>query len=81
MKKYFLIAKHEFKTNVKRKEFLLMTIGMPLFIFAIVALPVLFIDNIDSEDVKIGYVDATNSFHSQDFVKYSDYESAKKSTL
>ncbi|MHC1584497.1 MAG: ABC transporter permease [Methanosarcinales archaeon] len=78
MKKYFLIAKHEFKTNVKRKEFLLMTIGMPLFIFAIVALPVLFIDNIDSEDVKIGYVDATNSFHSQDFVKYSDYESAKK---
>ena len=78
MKKYLLIAKHEFKTNVKRKEFLLMTIGMPLFMFAIIALPVLFMGNIGGEDVKIGYVDATNSFHSQNFVKYSDHESAKK---
>ena len=78
MKKYLLIAKHEFKTNVKRKEFLLMTIGMPLFIFAIIALPVLFMGNMDSEEVIIRYVDATNSFNSQDFVKYSDLESAKK---
>jgi len=78
MKKYFLIAKHEFKTNVKRKEFLLITIGMPLFIFAIIALPVLFMGNMGgSEDIKIGYVDATNSFHSPNFVKYSDRESAK----
>ncbi|RLG25839.1 ABC transporter permease [Methanosarcinales archaeon] len=79
MKKYFLIAKHEFKTNVRRKEFLLMTIGMPLFIFAIIALPVIFVGNMGGgEDIKIGYVDATNSFHSQNFVKYSDHESAKK---
>jgi len=79
MKKYFLIAKHEFKTNVRRKEFLLMTIGMPLFIFAIIVLPVIFVGNMGGgEDIKIGYVDATNSFHSQNFVKYSDHESAKK---
>ncbi|CAD6491035.1 MAG: ABC-2 family transporter protein [Candidatus Argoarchaeum ethanivorans] len=79
MKKYFLIAKHEFKTNVKRKEFLLMTVGMPLFMFAIIALPVLFMGNMGGgEGVKIGYVDAANGFHSQNFVKYSDHESAKK---
>ncbi len=82
MKKYILIAKHEFITNVKRKGFLLMTIGLPLFILGITAIPMVFMGSaVKGEEVKIGYVDKTSNFQSQDFIKYSDVDSAKKSLL
>ncbi len=79
MKKYLLIAKHELITNVKRKEFLWMTFGLPLFMLAMVTLPLLFVNTvIKGEEVKIGYVDKTDTFQSGDFIKYPDEESAKK---
>lgn len=82
MKKYIIIAKHEFITNVKRKGFLLMTVGLPLFILGITAIPMVLMGSIvKGEEVKIGYVDKTNNFQSQDFIKYSDEDSAKKSLL
>ena len=55
MTKWVTIAKHEYIYNIRRKEFLFVTFGVPLFIFAIVGLPVLLIGSsiIGATDVSI----------------------------
>ncbi len=78
MKKYILIAKHELITSVKRKEFIWMTIGLPLFMLSVVALPIIFMGSNLKEEIKIGYVDKTGTFQPDGFIKYPDEASAKK---
>ena len=43
MSKWRIIAKHEYLTNIKRKEFLFVTFGVPLFLIAIMGLSFLLI--------------------------------------
>ncbi|MCZ7391784.1 MAG: ABC transporter permease [Candidatus Methanoperedens sp.] len=79
MKKYMLIAKHEFMTQIKRKEFILMTLGIPLFILIISTIPVLFfgIEGLKGEEVKVGYINKISTFQSSNFTEYQDESSAK----
>ena len=82
MTKWITIAKHEYTYNIRRKEFLFVTFGLPLFIFAIVGLPVLLIGNsIIQEEYRIGYVDNTGSFGGSNFTLYSNEDLAKKDIL
>ncbi|MCZ7356873.1 MAG: ABC transporter permease [Candidatus Methanoperedens sp.] len=82
MTKWITIAKHEYTYNIRRKEFLFVTFGLPLFIFAIVGLPVLLIGNsIIQEEYRIGYVDNTGSFGGSNFTLYSNEDLAKKDLL
>src|SRR5574340_1460159 len=78
MTKWITIAKHEFAYNVRRKEFLFVTFGLPLFIFAIGFLPVLLAGSTSHEEYSIGYVDKTGLFNSANFTKYADENLAKK---
>ncbi len=82
MTKWITIAKHEFAYNVRRKEFLFVTFGLPLFMFAIIGLPVLLAQSsISQEEYRIGYVDNTGLFEPMDFTPYSDEELAKKDLI
>lgn len=79
MKKYMLIAKHEFMTQIKRKEFILMTIGIPLIILIIFAIPILFLgEGFKSEEVRVGYINKIGTFQSLNFTEYPDESSAKQ---
>ena len=60
--KVFTIAKWEFLTNVRRKEFIFATIGFPLFMLAIIALPVILAGQAVPKDQRIGYIDETGAF-------------------
>ncbi|MCX9084119.1 MAG: ABC transporter permease [Candidatus Methanoperedens sp.] len=78
MRKWKTIAKHEYLTNIKRKEFLFVTFGIPLFFFATMALSFLFMGVGTPEPVfKIGYIDNTGSFGNSNFTLYSDEEMAR----
>ena len=65
MSKWRIIAKHEYITNIKRKEFLFVTFGLPLFFLAIMGIS-FFLMGIgpQSEENKIGYIDMTGLFDS-----------------
>ncbi len=79
MTKWSTIAKHEYTYNVRRKEFLFVTFGIPLFILVIGDLPILLMSSsISHEELRIGYVDKTGLFDSMNFTKYPDEELAKK---
>lgn len=80
MKKYMLIAKHEFMTQIKRKEFILMTIAIPLIILIIFAIPILFLgsEGLKSEEVRVGYINKIGTFQSPNFTEYLDESSAKQ---
>ncbi len=78
MTKWTTIAKHEYAYNVRRKEFLFVTFGLPLFIFAIAGLPVLLVSSTIHEEYRIGYVDKTGLFDQANFTRYADEELAKK---
>jgi len=82
MSKWATIAKHEYLTNIKRKEFLFVTFGIPLFMFATMGISFLFM-GIGSHDVgyKIGYIDRTGQFETTNFTKYTNEEMARKDLL
>lgn len=82
MTKWTTIAKHEYTYNVRRKEFLFVTLGMPLFILVAMGLPILLAgSSFSHEDYKVGYVDKKGLFDSANFTKYADEELAKKDLL
>jgi ABC-2 type transport system permease protein len=88
MSKWKTIAKHEYLTNIKRKEFLFVTFGIPLFMFATMGISFLFMGLGSPEDVyKIGYIDRTGLFETANFTditnftKYTDEELARKDLL
>ncbi len=82
MKKWRIIAKHEYITNIKRKEFLFVTFGLPLFFFAIIGISFLLMGiGPQSEENKIGYIDRTGLFDSSNLTKYTDEELARKDLL
>lgn len=82
MKKWRIIAKHEYITNIKRKEFLFVTFGLPLFFFAIMGISFLLMGiGTQSEENKIGYIDSTGLFDSSNLTKYTNEELARKDLL
>ncbi len=82
MIKWITIAKHEYAYNIRRKEFLFVTFGLPLFILAIMGLPVLLAgSSAGPEEYMIGYVDRTDLFDPVNFIKYADEGLAKKDLL
>ena len=82
MKKWRIIAKHEYLTNVKRKEFLFVTFGLPLFIFAITGISFLFLGGVThNEENRIGFVDNAGRFDSSNLTKYQNEELARKDLL
>ena len=82
MTKWVTIAKHEYAYNVHRKEFIFVTLGLPLLISAIVGLPVLLAaSSTGHEEYKIGYVDKTGLFYAGNFTRYANEETAKKDLL
>lgn len=62
MNKIFIIAKREFLTRVRKKTFLLTTIGLPLLIFGIYALLIHFAVN-STESTTIAVQDEANVFN------------------
>jgi ABC-2 type transport system permease protein len=82
MSKWRIIAKHEYITNIKRKEFLFVTFGIPLFLLAIMGISFLLMGiGTQSEENKIGYIDRTGLFDSSNLTKYTDEELARKDLL
>ena len=82
MTKWITIAKHEFSYNVRRKEFLFVTFGLPIFMLAIMGIPILLMSvSISHEEYRIGYVDRTGSFEPLNFTGYPDEETARKELL
>ncbi len=61
-----MIAKYEFLKTVKRKEFILMTLGFPLFFILIMLVPLLLAGTSSPEDLNLGYIDRSNSFEFPD---------------
>lgn len=61
-----MIAKYEFLKTIKRKEFILMTLGFPLFFILIMLVPLLLAGTSSPEDLNLGYIDRSNSFEFPD---------------
>ncbi|NJD53302.1 MAG: ABC transporter permease [Candidatus Methanoperedens sp.] len=79
MTKWITIAKHEFTYNIRRKEFLFVTFGLPLLMFAIMGLPILLAGNsMNNQEYKIGFVDNTGLFEPLNFTGFSNEELAQK---
>ena len=66
MNKSLMIAKYEFLKTIKRKEFILMTLGFPLFFILIMLVPLLLAGTSSPEDLNLGYIDRSNSFEFPD---------------
>ena len=82
MTKWITIAKHEYTYNIRRKEFLFVTFGLPLFMFAIMGLPILLVENsMIQQEYRIGFVDKIGLFEPLNFTGYSNEELAKKDLL
>ncbi|MDW7727364.1 MAG: ABC transporter permease [Candidatus Methanoperedens sp.] len=82
MTKWSAIAKHEYIYNIRRKEFLFATFGIPIFILFIAGLPIFLMSNdIGHEEYRIGFVDKTGLFESVNFTNYADEELVRKDLL
>ena len=57
MRKFRLIARREYLTNVRRRTFLLVTIGMPVLILALMALSIVAGESSQGDASTLGYVD------------------------
>jgi len=66
LNKSIMVAKYEFLKTVKRKEFILMTLGFPLFFILIILVPLLLTGLSSPEDLTLGYIDRSNSFEFPD---------------
>jgi len=66
LNKSLMIAKYEFLKTIKRKEFILMTLGFPLFFILIMLVPLLLAGTSSPEDLNLGYIDRSNSFEFPD---------------
>ena len=66
MNKSLMIAKYEFLKTIKRKEFILMTLGFPLFFILIMLVPFLLAGTSSPEDLNLGYIDRSNTFEFPD---------------
>jgi ABC-2 type transport system permease protein len=61
-----MVAKYEFLKTIKRKQFILMTLGFPLFFILIMLVPFLLAGTSSPEDLNLGYIDKSNSFEFPD---------------
>ncbi|MCL7475096.1 MAG: ABC transporter permease [ANME-2 cluster archaeon] len=66
MNKSIMVAKYEFLKTVKRKQFILMTLGFPLFFILLILIPVMLIGLSSPEDLTLGYIDRSDSFEFPD---------------
>ena len=73
MNKILLVAQREFLTRVKKKTFLLSTIGLPILIFGLYALMIHFAVN-SSEQTKIAVIDEANIFNNKLNMKSKEIE-------
>lgn len=65
MNRIFVVARHEYLTNVRRWEFLLLTFGFPfigLLIAALAVIPTMFLLGKMPQEVRVGVVDETKRF-------------------
>ena len=62
MSKITTVAMYEFMKIVKRKEFLLMTIGFPLLFVIVTAIPILLLSQAGPDDQVFGYIDKMDFF-------------------
>ncbi|MFH1447853.1 MAG: ABC transporter permease [Candidatus Micrarchaeota archaeon] len=72
------IALHEYLVGVRRKEFLLITLGLPAFMFGVVLLQMYVIGDIAEAKGSVGYVDGTGLFEnitSPGSIELSTYDS------
>ncbi len=82
MKKWGIIAKHEYLYNIRRKEFLFVTFGVPLLILGISGLPILLMGStMTHEEFRIGFVDKTGLFEPSNFTEYANEELARRDIL
>ncbi len=83
------IALHEYLVNVKRKEFLLITLGLPALMLGVVFLQTVVMGDLTEGAMRgdIGYVDKTGFFtnlgspESINLTEYKDEEQAKQALL
>ena len=71
--KTFVVALTEFLTNVKRKEFLLLTLILPLILVTTMLIPVLFLQTISHEKETMGVIDETGLVFETLKSRYNDY--------
>lgn len=71
MSKIVTVAMHEFLKVVKRKEFILMTIGFPLLFVLVTMIPILLLGQTGPDDQVFGYIDETGMFHFPDNITHS----------
>lgn len=57
MRRAILIARHEYRRNVRRRSFLLVTLGLPLLIVAMMAVSILTSERSAGDTDTVGYVD------------------------
>ena len=62
MSKITTVALYEFMKIVKRKEFVLMTIGFPLLFVIVTAIPILLLSQAGPDDQVFGYIDKMDMF-------------------
>ena len=62
MSKISTVAMYEFMKIVKRKEFVLMTIGFPLLFVIVTAIPILLLSQAGPDDHVFGYIDKMDMF-------------------
>ncbi|MBW6471076.1 MAG: ABC transporter permease [Methanosarcinaceae archaeon] len=62
MSKITTVAMYEFMKIVKRKEFVLMTIGFPLLFVIVTAIPILLLSQAGPDDQVFGYIDKMDMF-------------------
>lgn len=62
MSKIITVAMYEFMKIVKRKEFMLMTIGFPLLFVIVTAIPILLLSQAGPDDHVFGYIDKMDMF-------------------
>ncbi|HVU13479.1 MAG TPA: ABC transporter permease [Phototrophicaceae bacterium] len=88
MARIWLIARHEYLTNIRRRSFLFVAFGIPILTIAITMLSVTLIFNKDSDPRSlgtVGYVDLAGVLHKQidqpDYFRAYDTEAAARAAL
>ncbi|MCP4164730.1 MAG: ABC transporter permease [Chloroflexi bacterium] len=71
MSKIYLIAKTEYTRMVRRRAFVLATLGIPLFIAGIIGLSIFFSVTRGESELPLAYVDASNVIKAEIVARYS----------
>ena len=72
-----IVAVTEFITNVKRKEFIILTFLLPLILFMSMVIPLLFMQTVSHEREVLGVVDETGAVLPILKERYHDYNIRK----